>query len=145
MKIAVHTQGLLLEEKEAGVDEFEKFGEVVEIVEDDQLVGPSTLMVANGEEKTLAGNNWEQLLDKERQEYAADCCEVEVVHLEQKAELEWRAFAHQLAATENDNVVCEQGDGTLLQRRHGRLAGNEAEVLRLVADDGLKGGFKDGP
>jgi hypothetical protein len=143
--LRVHTKGLLLEEQEAGVNQLEELGEVVEVVEDNELVGPSTGVVANCKEKTLAGNRGDDLLGKEGKKYAADCCEVEVVHLEQEVQLEGLAAAHELSSTEDYNVVCQKRDDADLESGQGGLAGDEAEVLRLVANNGLEDSLEDGP
>jgi hypothetical protein len=139
------TQWLLLEEQEAGVDQLDKLGEVVQVVENNQFVRPATLVVADGKEKALANYNGKQLLNEERQQYTADGGEIEVVHLEQKVQLERLAVAHQLAAAKDYNVVCEKCDGACFERGERCLAGHEAEVVRFVADNWLKYGFEDGP
>jgi hypothetical protein len=160
-KFGVHTQRLLLQEQEARVDQLEELGEVVElrmlasspttscvstyVVKDDQLVRPSTLVVANSEEKPLPRENGDQLLREERKESPADGREVKVVHLEQEVELEWLAVAHQLPSAKDDNVVCKKCDGACLERRERGLAGDEAEVLRLVANNWLESCLEDGP
>lgn len=65
------TQGLLLEEKEASVNQLDELGKVVEllrlavpavsdsgtyVVQNDQLVCPSTVVVANGVEETVTND-----------------------------------------------------------------------------------------
>jgi hypothetical protein len=139
------TQWLLLQEQEAGVNELDELGEVVEVVENDQLVGPATLMAADCEEQTLSRYRGDQLLGEQRQEYAADGGEVEIVHLEQEVELEWLTLAHQLPPAEDYNVVCEKRNSARLERGEGCLAGNEAEVLRFIAGNWLESCFENRP
>lgn len=141
----LRTERLLLEEQEAGVNQLNELGEVVEVVENNQLVSPATLVVANSEEKALPRDRGNELLRKQSKQYAANRREVKVVHLEQEVQLEGLAVAHKLPSTEDYNVVCEKCDGARLERRQGRLAGDEAEVLGFVADDWLEGCFEDGP
>ena len=102
-------------------------------------------MVADGEEETVPRDRGDELLGEEGQQDTADGREVEVVHLEEEVELERLASAHQLATAKDDDVVCDERGGARLEGGEGRLAGDEAEVLGLVADDGLEGLFEDGP
>lgn len=101
--------------------------------------------MADGVEDTAADNNGEKLLNEESQEDSADGGQVEVVDQEERAQLEGLAVAHKLATAEDDGVVDDNEDAGLLQSGHGRLAGNESEVLGRVAGDGLKGLAEDGP
>jgi hypothetical protein len=139
------TQRLLLEEQEASINQLHKLGQVVEVVENNQLICPPALVLANGKKQPLPRDNGNQLLREEHQQYPTDSGQVEVVELEQEVQLERLALAHQFPPTEDYNVVCEEGDGGGLERGHGRLAGLEAEVLRLVADNGLERSFEEGP
>lgn len=115
------------------------------VVEDNQLVRPAALMVADGEEKALPDNRGDDLLGEKQQQCAANGGEVKVVHLEKKAELEGLAIAHKLPAAENYNVVHKKRDNTRLQGRERCDALLEAEVLGLVARNGLKDLFENGP
>jgi hypothetical protein len=115
------------------------------VVENDKLVGPAALVVADGEEDTVPGDRGDQLLGEEGQQDTADGREVEVVHLEQEVELERLASAHQLPTAKDDDVVCDERSGARLERRERRLAGDEAEVLGLVASNGLEDLLEDGP
>lgn len=49
------------------------------IIQNNEMVGPSTLHVANSKEKALVVQSWDQLLGEESQQYATDRSEVEVV------------------------------------------------------------------
>lgn len=109
------------------------------------MVSPSTLDVADGKEKALVVQSWDQLLGEEGQQYATYRSEVEVVDHKGSIELERRAVAHQLAAAENYNVVCEDQRSGLLHGRHGSDMGLEVEVLRVVSLDGREGLVEDGP
>lgn len=102
-------------------------------------------MVADGVEETMTGDRRDQLLSEERKEYAADGGKVEVVDLEQEVELEWLTSAHQFATAEDYDVVCDEEDRAALERRERGFALDEAEVLRLVAGNGLKSLLEDRP
>lgn len=157
----LRTQGLLLKEEEAGVDQLEEFGQVVEllklanflaisdvctyVVQNNQLVRPATVVVADGVEKTVTGDGGDELLSEERQEYAADGSKVKVVDLEQEVELEGLTPAHQLATAKDDNVVCDEEGRAALEGRERSLALHEAEILGLVASDGLECLLEDRP
>lgn len=99
------SQWLLLQEQEAGIDQFEEFGEVVEIVQNNQLVGPATLVVTDCEENAVPGNRWDQLLGEKHQQNEADGRQEEIVDLEQEVELEGWSVAHKLTPPEYYNVV----------------------------------------
>lgn len=49
------------------------------IIQDNEMVSPSTLHVADSKEKALVVQSWDQLLGEEGQQYAADCGKVEVM------------------------------------------------------------------
>ena len=115
------------------------------VVENNQLVGPTTLVGADGVENTVSDKFWQKLLNEEEQKDTADDGQVKVVDLEEKAELEGLATAHEFSAAEDDDVVGdEHGDG-LLEGSHWRLARNEAEVAGVVAFEGDESSLKDGP
>lgn len=158
-----HTQWLLLEEKEASVNQLEVLGEVVElvgvrtcgilgsyvskthVVQNNKLVGPATLVSADGVEDTSSHESGKQLLDEKQQKYATDGGQVKVVDLEEAVELKGLTSTHDLSATQNNDVVGDQHGGSGAEGGHEGLSLNESEVLRLVALDGFEGLFKDGP
>ena len=115
------------------------------VVEDNQLVRPAALVVADGKEKTLPDNRGDDLLGEKKQQCTANGGEVKVVQLEEKAELEGLAIAHKLPAAKNYNVVYKERDNTSLEGRERCDALLEAEVLGLVARNGLKDLFENGP
>ena len=115
------------------------------VVENDKLVRPSTLVVADSEEKPLPCNDGNQLLSEQSEETSADGCEVEVVHLEQEVEFERFPVAHKLPTAEDYNVVCDKRNYADFECRQRCLSLYESEVLRLVPGDGLEALFKDGP
>lgn len=96
-------------------------------------------------EDTAADNGGNKLLNEENQEDTRDSREVEVVDEEEGLELEGLTVAHQLATTEDDGVVDDNEDRGRLESRHGRLKGDELEVLGRVADDHLPALAEDGP
>lgn len=99
-------QGLLLEDKKDGVEELDVFVDVVQlcewqvlvapivqsscarqcdtyVVQDNQRLSPSTAVVADGVEDTVADNGGQELLNKQSQEDGADGGQEEVVDHEQ--------------------------------------------------------------
>ena len=60
-------------------------------------------------------------------------------------QLESWSVSHQFPSAKDDDVVCQDGKATLLQRRHGGLSGLEIKVLRRIAHDGREGLVEDGP
>lgn len=139
------TQRLLLEEEEDGVKELEIFGQVVEIVEHNKGLRPTTIVIADGIKDALAHNSRQNLLDEKSQKDGGDGGQDEVVDKEQGLQLESLPLAHPLAATKNDNVVADDEDTRLLERGHGRDAGLKLELASRIADDGLPGLVEDGP
>lgn len=106
-------QGLLLEEQEDGIEKFEVLGQIVElsslsagqhfkprdqentyIVQDNEGLGPSTLVITNGEEETVSVERRQKLLNEESEKSRADRGQVEVVDHEQCVELKSRAVLH---------------------------------------------------
>lgn len=118
------TEWLLLQDQEHSIQQFEVFCEVVQlkrpllacsapcvkhsstyIVENDQLIGPAALGVADGMEETMVVESRNQLLNKEHQQYPTNSSEVEVVDLEDGIQLERFPTAHQLPPTKDYEVV----------------------------------------
>jgi hypothetical protein len=139
------TQRLFLEEQEASVDQFKVLCEVVEVVQDNELVGPATFVRADGVKDAIPGDFRQELLNKQDQQKTADDGQVKVVDLEEKVELEGLTATHKLSTAKDDNVVNNKHGGRLLECSHGGLCRSEAKVLRLVTLDRDKGLFKDGP
>lgn len=96
-------------------------------------------------EDAPSDNCWQQLLNEEGQQYTGDGSEVEVVDQENGLELERLAVAHELAATQNDDIVKDDEDAGLLKSGHGSLPGDEAEVADGVAGDQSPCLVKDRP
>lgn len=96
-------QGLLLEEEEDGVQEFQILGQVgqlrlglarcprchmsssggAHVVKNHKVLCPATFMITDGEEDTLPHNSRQELLNVEREEDRADSSEDEVMPQEQ--------------------------------------------------------------
>jgi hypothetical protein len=109
-------QGLLLEDQEDGVQEFDIFVDVVElrrkkmmlafwgsigwgiaiaigktyVVQNDEGLSPSTVVVADGVEDAVAHQGGQKLLHEQSQKNGADSGEKEVVNHEESVELEGR-------------------------------------------------------
>jgi len=67
------------------------------------------------------------------------------VDLEEKVELEGLTVAHELSSAEDYDVVGNQRDNADLECRERRLSLDEAEVLGLVARDGLEAFLENRP
>ena len=115
------------------------------IVQNDELVGPTSLVGTNGIEDTSSGDSGDQLLEEKEQKSATNGSQVEVVNLEEEVELEGFATAHDFSATKDDNVVGDEHSGSGAEGRHGSLALDKFEILRPVALDRSKDLFENGP
>lgn len=150
-------QGLLLEEQEDGIEKFEVLGQIVElsslsagqhfkprdqentyIVQDNEGLGPSTLVITNGEEETVSVERRQKLLNEESEKSRADRGQVEVVDHEQCVELKSRAVLHQLATTEDDYVVGHECNRCLLKGRHWRHTFDKLELAGWIAHNSLE-------
>lgn len=89
--------------------------EVTYVVQNDQGLGPTALLVAHGEKEATPRNGGDKLLNEKSQESAADKGQVEVVDQEERPQLEGLAVAHQLPATKDYNVVNDDEDTRLLE------------------------------
>ena len=162
-------QRLLLEEQENGVDQFEVFGQVVElgpcqssmphfhisyhirlrcttyIVDDNEGLGPSTFVIADSEEDTVFPDCRQQLLDEKSQQSTADNGQVEVVDHEQGVELERGTALHDLSASEDNDIVGDEHDRSLLDGGHGGHTTSELEFIRRISYHILKSLVEDGP
>lgn len=147
-----HTQRLLLEEEEDGVEQLHVLGEVghlglsdgvkdarvdgTYVVEDNERLGPAAVGMADGVEDALANNSGQELLNVESEETGADEGEDQVVGEEKTLELVRLAVAHPLASSKDDGVVDDDEDAGRLDGRHGRDARLESELAHGVAHDG---------
>ena len=86
------------------------------VVKSNELRSPATIICANCMEKATSRQGGDQLLEKQKQEYTANCSQVEVVNLENAIELERLSVPHQLPPAKDDDVVGDEGDGCLLHR-----------------------------
>ena len=111
-------------------------GEVTYIVQHHQLLGPASIVAANGIENTISENSGEELFNEESQETTADDGQVEIVNHEGAIEDECLTMFHQLSPTKDYNVVCDQSSCRLFQSGHGRNARHKLEVAGRVAEDG---------
>jgi hypothetical protein len=115
------------------------------IVQDNQLIGPPTLAVADGIEHAVPPDRRDQLLSEKHKQRAANERQVQVVHLEEPIQLQRLSAAHDLPPAKDDDIVRDEQDRRRLEGRHGRDALLEAEVLRLVAHDRGEDPVEDGP
>lgn len=115
------------------------------VVENDKLVGPTALVVANREEDTVPYNGGNQLLQEQRQERTTNNGQVKVVDFEKTIERKGRTVAHQLTTAEDDDIVCHQHRRGLLECRHWGAARGESEGLGRVWLDEYEEPLEDGP
>lgn len=115
------------------------------IVENNERLGPTALVIADSVEDTTANKCGNELLNEEDEQDEADGGEVEVVDQEQSLELERLAAAHQLSATKDDSVVDNDEDRGRLEGGHGRLKRHEFELIDGVAHNGRPCLVEDGP
>lgn len=158
----IHTQRLLLEEKEDGIKKLKVLGEVVElsqllagsackslmetyVVQDHEGLSPATLGIADSMEDATTDNGWKKLLNEESQESTADQSQVEVVDEEETLKLEGLTVAHPFATTEDDGIVDNDEDRCRLESGHGSLERHKLEVIGGVADNSSERLVKDGP
>lgn len=115
------------------------------VVKNDQGLSPSTTVVTDGVEDAVAPDSGEQLLDEQHQENGADNGQEQVVDHEQRVELERREVLHNLAATENHDIVGhKKGRGLLEGGQRGHTL-DELEFASGVSHDQLVSLIKDGP
>lgn len=115
------------------------------VVKKDELVSPAAIEIADSVENAVPDEGGEKLLNEESQQTTADDGQVQVVDLERTVQAECRAAPHELAATQNDDVVCNERNGRLFVGGHERLARREAEILSGIAKHLLPCGGEDGP
>ena len=106
------------------------------IVQHDQFLGPTAIVVANGIENTVSNNSGEELLNEEGQKTTADDGQVEIVNHERAIEDECLTMLHQFSSAKDYNIVCDQSCCRLFQSGHGSNARLELEVNGGVAEDG---------
>ncbi|RDW76874.1 uncharacterized protein DSM5745_06866 [Aspergillus mulundensis] len=103
------------------------------IVKQHKLIRPSPARIANRMEDAILRERRQDLLEEQRKQGAADEGENEVVDNKWRLQLECRLALHELAAAEDHDVVCCQGDQGALQRCHGGDARLEVEFRGRLA------------
>lgn len=76
---------------------------------------------------------WEDLLDEEREEHAADCGQDEVVDDERGLQFEGIPVLHELSPSKDNDVVAQERGYSALQGGHGRHSRDELEIRRRLA------------
>ena len=115
------------------------------VVQNNERLGPSTLVVTDGEEDTMSPNSRHQLLNEESQQCATDQSQVQVVDHEQGVQLQGSALLHELPATEDDDIVGDEKDGRRLEGGKRSDTLDKLEFAGRIADDLLEGLVKDRP
>lgn len=87
----------------------------------------------------------QQLLNEQSQQSSADQGQVEVVDHEQCVELERRTVLHELATSEDDDIVGHEHDTRRLDGREGGHTAAELELAGGIAHDILERLVEDGP
>lgn len=100
------SQLLLLNDEENSVDELTELGEIVEVVKRDEFLSPCTF-ITDSIKQTVVVDDWNQLLDHQKEQGQGKCSQEQVVELEQPIQNEW--FNSELLkdeiTAENDNIV----------------------------------------
>lgn len=87
----------------------------------------------------------QELFNEQSQESPTDYSQVEVVNHEWHIELQSRELLHDLAATEDDDIVGDKGSGSLLESGHGGSPFNEFPLACRITHHLLEGLVEDGP
>jgi hypothetical protein len=109
------------------------------IVQNNQRLSPSTVMITNSIKNTVVVKRREQLLDEKNQQDSADGGKQEVMNHEEGVELQSREFLHNFTTAEDDDIVGDQGSDGFFEGRHWGLVSHEAEVICRIADRDLEG------
>lgn len=123
----------------------DQIGGIPYIVNDNEGLSPSTIVVTNSVEDTVSPDRGQQLFNEQRQQSSADQGQVEVVDHEQCVELERRTALHDFATSEDNDIVGNEHDTGRLDGREGGLAADELELARGIAHDILERLVEDGP
>ena len=115
------------------------------IIENKQLLGPTTIGVADGIKKTVPDKRGDELFDEEGQEDTANYSQDEVVDEEERLELERLSVTHHLATTKNGSIVQDNEYRRLLKGRKWRLARHKAKVIGRVSHQNIESLIKVGP
>lgn len=99
---------LLSQHQEHGVDELKVLGQVVEVVAENNGLGPRSV-VADGVQDAVSHEDGEQLLDEKHKEHAGEQGQEHVVDLEEPVESDRREVLHHLSAAKDDSVVDDDG------------------------------------
>lgn len=75
------------------------------IVQDNEMLRPATVMVADGIKNAFSNDSRKELFNKKRKEERADYCEHEVVYQKQRLQLEGLSVSHQFSTTKNNCIV----------------------------------------
>lgn len=118
---------------------------VAYVVQDNEGLCPAAISIADGVESSTANNGGKQLLNEKHQDDGADNREDKIVNQKESLQLEGLPVAHQLSATKNDEIVDGDKNGSVSQRRHGRLANDKLELIRGIPCHILKRLVKERP
>jgi len=126
------TQRLLLQKQKAGVEKFQIFGKVVQVVKYDKLIRPAA-GATDSIIQTVGPNSGNELLKEENQQDPTDGGEIQIVNQEERIQLQRWSISHPFSATQNDKIVDEEHGSGLLQCRKRRLTWRELKVVSMVA------------
>ena len=109
------------------------------IVQNNQGLGPTTIVVTDSIKDTMVVEGRNKLLKEENKQNSAHSSEDKVVDHEKGVEFESWELLHDFPTTEDDSIVCDQGNGGFFKSRHRRLSIHEAEIVCRISDDGVEG------
>lgn len=128
------SQWFLLQDQKHRVQQLQVFCEVVQVVQHKQWLRPPS-GAADTVVQAVLPERGDELLSEQEKQTSRNGCEVEVVDDEEIVQLHGGSVAHDLATTEDDQVVSRNEGSRFLEGRHGSLALDEAEVVGRVSHD----------
>ena len=120
-------------------------GGIPYIVNDNEGLSPTTIVITDSVEDTVSPDRRQQLFNEQSQQSPADQSQVEVVDHEQCVELERRTALHDFATSKDNDIVGNEHDTGRLDGREGGLAADELELARGIAHDILERLVEDRP
>lgn len=128
---------LLLNNEEEGIDKFEVFGQVVQVVNDNNFLVPRVWR-AHGVQHTVLHNNREDLFKQQSQQHSGNSGQHQIVQLEWIVQLPGRQVLEDNLSKGDDEVVQPNNNSNFERCAHERLALNVVELIRhkLTTTDG---------
>lgn len=142
------SQPLLLDNQEHGVDELGEFGQVVQVVQKHERLGPG-VGATDGVEQAVAVDDGDELLSHQNQQSQGQKREEQVVDLEQAVQhkrLDAELLENEVSP-ENDRVVRGDSSSHWRERAQWSLADDEGKLRRneAASQNGGDGLVEKGP